>query len=60
MQQTNLFPPPGALTQPLPQEVQTATRQLLAALLTAVLTTVGEETTNHEGKQHEQDPQRTS
>jgi len=60
MQQTNLFPPPGALTQPLPHEIQTAAQQLLAELLTAVLITVGEEATNHEGKQHEQDPQRAS
>jgi hypothetical protein len=60
MQQTNLFPPPGALTQPLPHEIQTVARHLLAELLTAVLITGGEEATNHEGKQHEQDPQRAS
>lgn len=60
MQQTSLFPSPGALIQPLPHEVQTVAQQLLAELLVIALGTAGEAVANHEGEQHEQDPQRAS
>jgi hypothetical protein len=53
MPQLNLFPPPGAMTQPLPHEVQTQVRQLLAELLAAVLVTTAENPSNREGKNHE-------
>ena len=49
MQQLTLFPPPGALTQPLPQEVQMQALQLLAELLAAVLETAAEEPASREG-----------
>lgn len=60
MQQTNLFPPPGALPQPLPQEVQKEALYLVAELLVTVLMTAGKEVTNGERNKHEQDPQRAS
>ena len=53
MPQMNLFPPPGALTQPLPHEIQMQIRQLLADLLAAVLATTTEKPTNREGNNHE-------
>jgi hypothetical protein len=53
MQQLSLFPPPGALTQPLPNEVQMQARQQLAELLAAVLETAAEEPTSREGEHRE-------
>jgi hypothetical protein len=53
MAQMNLFPPPGAPTQPLPPEVQMQIRQLLAELLVVVLATTPEKPTSREGNNHE-------
>jgi hypothetical protein len=53
MSQMNLFPPPGALTQPLPLEVQMQVRQLLAELLAAVLAAAAAEPTSREGEYDE-------
>jgi hypothetical protein len=53
MQQLSLFPSPGALTQPLPHEVQMQAWQQLAELLAAVLETAAEEPTNREGEHRE-------
>jgi hypothetical protein len=52
MSQLNLFPPPGALTQPLPPEVQMQVRQLLAELLAALAVTSAEPA-NREGEYDE-------
>ena len=60
MKQLRLFPPPGTLTQPWPDDVQTPLRQLLAALLAAVLETPTEASTSPEGESHEQDPENPS
>lgn len=60
MTQLSLFPLPGALTQPLPDEVQTQARQLLAALLTVVLETAAMDPTSRAGENHEQDPKTPS
>jgi hypothetical protein len=51
MNSLSLFPPPGALEKPLPEDVQSAASQLLAELLTAVI----EETSQPsvEGEEHE-------
>jgi len=53
MSQMNLFPPPGALTQPLPLEVQMQLQQLLAELLAAVLVAATAEPTRREGEHDE-------
>jgi hypothetical protein len=53
MSQLNLFPPPGALTQPLPPEAQMQVRQLLAELLAAVLAATTAQPTSHEGEYDE-------
>jgi len=47
----SLFPPPGAVEKPLPEDVQRAASQLLAEMLTVVI----EETRqpNDEGEEHE-------
>ena len=60
MQQKSLFPPPGALTNPLPDEIQKEAKQLLAELLVAVLAAARAEPTRRQGNKHEQDPQKPS
>ena len=60
MQQMSLFPPPGALSQPLPEEVQKEALKLVAELLVTVLTAAGEEVSNGERNENEQDPPRAS
>ena len=55
MKQRNLFPPSGAVTQPLPNEIQVQVRQLLAQLLVAVPEAV-EQLDRREGEDDEQDP----
>lgn len=60
MQQKSLFPPPGALTNPLPDGTQREVRHLLAELLAIVLPTATAERIRNEGSKHEQDPQRPS
>jgi hypothetical protein len=60
MKQLRLFPAPGTLTQPWPDDVQTQARQLLAELLAAVLETATEQSTSREGESHEQDPENPS
>ncbi len=53
MPQLNLFPPPGALTQPLPHEIQMQIRELLAELLAAVFAPAAEKPTGREGNNYE-------
>ena len=60
MKQLNLFPPPGALTQPLPDDLRVQARHLLAELLVAVLGTAAEEPIRSDGESHEQDPANAS
>ena len=55
MKQKNLFPQPGAVTQPLPNEIQVQVRQLLAQLLVAV-PEAAVEPNRREGEDDEQDP----
>jgi hypothetical protein len=59
MKQLNLFPPPGTLTQPLPDDIRTHARQLLAELLATVLETAAE-SISREGESYEQDPENAS
>ena len=51
MNPLSLFPPPGALEKPLPEEVQSAASQLLAELLTVVIEE--RKQANGEGEEHE-------
>ena len=51
MNPLSLFPPPGALETPLPEEVQSAASQLLAELLTVVIEE--RKQPNGEGEEHE-------
>ena len=51
MNPLSLFPPPGALEKPLPEEAQSAASQLLAELLTVVIEE--RKQPNGEGEEHE-------
>jgi hypothetical protein len=51
MNQLSLFPPPGALEKPLPEEVQSAASQLLAELLAVVIEKTRQP--SEEGEEHE-------
>jgi hypothetical protein len=51
MNQLSLFPPPGALEKPLPEEVQSVASQLLAKLLAVVIEKARQP--SEEGEEHE-------
>ena len=60
MQQPSLFPSPATPTQPLPKDVQTQARELLAELVANVVKAVAEAHTNSERTSHEQDSKKPS
>jgi hypothetical protein len=60
MQQLSLFPSPATPPQPLPTDVQTQARELLAELVANVVKAVAEARPNTERTSHEQDPKKPS
>ena len=55
MPQLRLFPPPGGLGTPLPEEVRSKARELLAELLAVVLGEIVARQPTHIGERNEQD-----
>jgi hypothetical protein len=60
MKQLHLFPPPGTPTLPLPDDVRTQARLLLAELLVAALEPAADQPTSREGDSDEPDPENPS